>query len=232
MLKAVDKRAQDRIGNHADITQFKETVLLSNEELITELPVVAFEGLITAPSDMKVGNGTLMLSKLTRFDGSSVHRLHFYIDDKDSTFKATQRFKTADLPNAKAEAEAEQFVMANHGLTGTFASAFVENNLVHIHSEVEETSRLAQRLIGSVAKSPGCCKTTCIPCCNMCCYIACCKWCPNCCDFCPDCCACCKLHPYYIHWDMDVQSQSATERLAQLLSEPWELEKEGMAVKM
>merc|ERR1711998_496458 len=47
-----------------------------------------------------------------------------------------------------------------------------------------------------------------------------------------DCCACCKLHPYYIHWDMDVQSQSATERLAQRLSEPWELEKEGMAVKM
>ena len=223
MLKKVDHDALNRIGNHADLDAYKRNVLLPNEELITELSVVAFEGLVTKSTELKVGNGVLMASRLPRDDGSFVHRLHFYIDDKDSTFKAKQRYWNSNLLNENAQAEAEQFILAKHELTGAFSSAFVEENLVHIHSEVTETSRLAERIVGTVGKGPTCCQTLCAQCHHYCKYLTC----EYCCSLLPQCCA-----EYSAVWEMDVRSQGRAEKLAMLLMEPYESRKEDLTVKM
>ena len=190
MLKEIDQRALNRIGKHADLAAFKQDVLLPHEELIMELPVVACQGLVTR--DIMVGNGALMASKLTYPDGTTRFRLHVFIDNEEGCFYAKQRYRTDNLKDPNAEAEAEQFVLAKHKINGAFASFFVEENLVHVHSEVEETSRYAQRLTGKAKTGEGCCAKLCADCPD-------CPECPECPE-CPNCLEQCEKEPYMISW--------------------------------
>lgn len=110
------------------------------------------------------------------------HRLHFYIQDHKSELHAKQKFVTDDLNRPDAPRSVDARVRSKHTLSGTFASAFVEDNLVHVHSEVEEMSNIVHRLTSDYKKPPNCCLAYCCCCCF------------NCCAFLVD----CKRYPAHI----------------------------------
>ena len=120
------------------------------------------------------------------------------------------------LPDSGAEARAEQYIKSNHVLNCLSSSYFVEDNLVHVHSEVEESSRYAQSLKGSIDKER----------CNCDCCV-CFDWCTL------DCSGCCKgCEPYRTTWQINSKSQKGTERLARILSEPSEAQTMNATVKL
>ena len=123
------------------------------------------------------------------------------------------------LADSGAEAKAEQYIKSNHVLNCLSSSYFVEDNLVHVHSEVEESSRYAQRLKGSIAKER----------CNCDCCV-CFDWCTLDCSGLQ---CCCKgKEPYRTTWQINSKSQKGTERLARILSEPSEAQNTNATVKL
>lgn len=146
------------------------------------------------------------------------------IEDHKSTFDAKQQFSQETLNGDWYERSATQTANSKHTASGTFASTFVETNLLHIHSEVEEISKYAHKIYGHEEQhleenkdKPGrpasaCCACK-IPSCKDICKCECKKWCCTCvwpcCDFsclcvncpkcpkCPECPSskCCKGKP-------------------------------------
>lgn len=147
-------------------------MLLPNERVIAQIPIVAVKGLVTHATDMKVGKGSIICTAMTLETGDKVHRLHFAIGDHKSSFSASESYVTADVNNPTvANRQGNQTIKAMHELTGTYASAFVENNLVHIHSEVEEVSKYVHEINGMFEFNPE--KSPCCPCLNACCNVLC-----------------------------------------------------------
>ena len=70
------------------------------------------------------------------------------IEDHKSTFDAKQQFSQETLNGDWYERSATQTANSKHTASGTFASTFVETNLLHIHSEVEEISKYAHKIYG------------------------------------------------------------------------------------
>ena len=97
MLKEIDTRALSKISHHNGMSAFKQNILLEKEEELVSIPVVAVKGLVAPSNDFKVGDGVLMLSKMQKGDGSSVHRIHFYLEDKTSDFYAKQTYMTSNV---------------------------------------------------------------------------------------------------------------------------------------
>ena len=97
ILKEIDTRALSKIEHHNGMNAFKQNVLLEKEEELVSIPVVAMRGLVAPSNDFKVGGGVLMLSKMQKDDGSSVHRIHFYLEDKTSDFYAKQTYMTSNV---------------------------------------------------------------------------------------------------------------------------------------
>ena len=120
---------------------FKESVLLPGEELLTSLNIVAIKGMLTsASSPMKVGRGVVLLTRLV-IDEKETHRIHFYIDENNSSFDAKQTYlksKRADKDGQFIDEVQTQVIHAKHEAKGTIRTCFVEKNFVHIHSEMEE----------------------------------------------------------------------------------------------
>ena len=126
------------------------------------------------------------------------------------------------LPDSEAEAEAKQKIESNHVLNCLSSSYFVEDNLVHVHSEVEESSRYAQSLKGSIEGER--CNCDCCVCFDWC------KWCTLDCSGLQ---CCCKgKEPYSTTWKINSKSQKGTERLARILSEPSEAQNTNATVKL
>ena len=111
--------------------------------------------------------------------------------------------------------QANQLVKSKHTLSGTFKSCFVEQNLVHIHSEVEEVGKYTNDM--KALYMTNCCK---------CCNISCCP-----CVCCPKCFTCCQNS--FNSWEGQVISErDASTKLNYLLVQPWETQEEGMSVRL
>lgn len=193
-LVELDKKAlRTKLMKNVGREEFKKHVILAEETIVAELPVVAFKGLVTPAGEMKVGSGLLLCTEYgNQADASLGHRLHFYIEDHKSTFDAKQQFSQETLNGDWYERSATQTANSKHTASGTFASTFVETNLLHIHSEVEEISKYAHKIYGHEAQhleenkdKPGgpacaCCSCFKTPSCKEVCKCACKKWCSTC----------------------------------------------------
>lgn len=252
-LREINKRvcSQNKEGN---LQLYKESVLLADEILVASLDVVAFKGFVGHRLDLKVGSGLILVTKLC--DGS--HRLHFYVDDIESSFAASQSFtslsSTSMSDNAtRSEAKfanstsAKQKIEAKRTLTGTFRTCFVEDNLVHVHSEVEEVSNYVSLLYASSSRRERMSKDKfklCKSCCSKCkcpCSLCACLTCTCCCPKCPKCPKCCPeefdckpdaFSSTYEIWESDAQSERDKEiKLDRLLMQPWEKQQDGLDVQ-
>lgn len=64
------------LGKHSDMEVYRQQVLLPEEEVIASLDVVGFAGIVGHRTDLKLGRGLIMCTKL-----GEVHRIHYYIND-------------------------------------------------------------------------------------------------------------------------------------------------------
>ena len=80
-LVELDKKAlRTKLMKNVGREEFKKHVILAEETIVAELPVVAFKGLVTPAGEMKVGSGLLLCTEYgNQADASLGHRLHFYV---------------------------------------------------------------------------------------------------------------------------------------------------------
>lgn len=200
--------ALSKLNPQGSIETFRQSILLPGESEIMSIRIVAVKGIVTNPSDMAVGRGVIVCTKLPKADGSSVHRLHFFINEQDSEFEALQSSDEQKMTSEKGKtcfetgssaksdsAKARQLVRTTQNLHGTFRTCNVEGNLVHIHSEVEQvgkyTSEMSAEMEGFVSKESKLRCSYCLYLCCICCTCDCCPKCPKCCPKCPACPHCC-----------------------------------------
>jgi len=213
-------------SSHCSVDTFRKSILLPNEVELAAVNVVAFRGIVSDPGKLTVGRGIIICSKLTKADGSFVHRLHFYVSEHDGEIDVEHEYSKkkkeivsqTQTANSVDKSESEFMnhrINSLHNISGTFRSIFVEENVVHIHSEVQEITKYKSDASASSANSfkntsdflglsgtwsvfgsAGTTETESYCCCVAFCkkMCSCCK-CPTCCK-CPPCaCTCCKPSP-------------------------------------
>ena len=68
---------------------YKEDVLLPGEEVVASLQVVGFNGILGHSTDLKIGHGLMLCTKL-----GTLHRIHFYINDHVSDPSQQTEYET------------------------------------------------------------------------------------------------------------------------------------------
>jgi len=126
-LKETSVKALSQVGAQTDLETYKTSVLLPDEVVVASVEVVAFKGFVGHRSDLKVGKGLLLATKL---GSSDRHRLHFYLNDNDVSFSAAQTYVTLATKNdgEGAAQKANQKLNSSATLQGTFRTSFVEVN--------------------------------------------------------------------------------------------------------
>jgi hypothetical protein len=221
-FRAVDAFAMGQTSS-TDVDTFKRVVLLPGETILHELRTVAFHGLISHPDEPKVGPGVVLCTEMTRVVGDGkIYRLHFYCCDVDSSFDATQKFGGNSAGCCTRPSNAEQNIKLSHTVRGTFKSAFVLNNLMHVHSELQEVSNFASEIYAIDGGKKGCCG-----------LVACMIFILKCCVKCPKC-----VYKYLAHcfcpgeflWTGSAATDHES-KLEQMLQQPWEAEEGNVQVQ-
>lgn len=249
-LRPIDEECLSKIGAQSDMETYKANALISGESLIAAIDAVAFKGFVGHRDDLKVGRGLMLLTSL-----GDKHRIHFYHADHESAFDAVMRYQMIkDVAGAKCfekgqintAKKATEKINAEHTLSGTFRAMYVENNLLHIHSEVEEVSKYASSTIATswgMEEIPACCCEYQIPKCPAC---PACPGCPGCKCSCTWCCwklfscmtDCCKAMPFMATGSDGMWSGSTKTEMDKkaaldlLLVKPWETSENGVDVML
>jgi len=249
-LRPYDEECLAQIGGREALETYKANALISGETLDAAIDVVAFKGFVGHGDDLKVGRGLLLLTSL-----GDKHRIHFYHADHDSSFDASMAYRMskdltegAELFKKGEQATAKKAtakIKAEHKLSGTFRAMYVENNLLHVHSEVEQVSKYVSSTWATswaVEEVPAiCCEAEVPKCCVMCLNCLCCrcpKMCPSCGDCFKLCMGCCAAMPFMpsfsdASWTGSVKSEKDKKAaLEMLLVKPWEVSEQGVDVML